>query len=428
MHIPSKIICTGGASGTDFPIEMIRTMFPSLAVTDGGRRRIYFDNPAGTQVPKGMIDAVSEFFLSYNSNSGVFNATSVAVDAMTARTYGALADFVNTDDPGEVFIGPNMTTMTYQLSRGLAHHFQEGDEIILTQMDHEGNVSPWLQMAQDRGVVIHWLPFNRETWRIELDDLATVLTDRTKLLALNYASNLTGAINDVATLTAAAQEAGALVYVDAVQLAPHRAIDVKALKCDFLACSPYKFFGPHLGVVWGKRDHLESIPAYKVRCAGDGLPDRFVTGTQQFELIAGLLATLSYLEDVGRMAGGSGDRRSLLTTAYRHMNRYEERLSAYLLGRFEGISEIELLGPRRPADRVPTFSFLHSEIGPQALAEILSNDGVFCHWGHNYAYEVSKALNLDPIDGAVRIGFAHYNTIDEIDEFVACLERMLDDR
>lgn len=217
-----------------FPIEAVRAQFPSLATTDAGQRRIYFDNAAGTQVPQQTIDRIVDFFQRFNSNTGVFNPTSVEVDALYDAAVEAMADFLGTTDPGEVLIGANMTTLTYQLSRSLAHQFEPGDEIIISRMEHEGNVSPWLQMAEDNGLTVKWLEFDRDTWRVEPELLAPLLSDRTRVLALNYASNLTGGVNDVKTLTAMAQAVGAIVYVDAVQYASHQLINVAELGCDFL--------------------------------------------------------------------------------------------------------------------------------------------------------------------------------------------------
>ena len=245
-----------------FPIDLVRTQFPSLLTTDAGQPRIYFDNAAGTQVPQQTIDHIVDYFQRYNSNTGVFNPTSVAVDAMYADATQAMADFLGTPDPGEVLIGASMTTLTYHLSRSLAHQFSSGDEIIITRMEHEGNVSPWLQMAEDNGLIVKWLEFDRDSWVVEPPMLEALITDRTKLLALNYASNLTGGVNDVKALTEIAHSAGAQVYVDAVQYASHRLIDVKELGCDFLACSPYKFYGPHLGVVYGQRERLDALHPY----------------------------------------------------------------------------------------------------------------------------------------------------------------------
>lgn len=399
-----------------FPIDQVRAAFPALATSDDGQRRIYFDNAAGTQVPQHTIDRITDFFHRYNSNTGVFNSTSVAVDAMVAETIRAAADYLGTDDPGEVIIGANMTTLTYQLSRSLAHRFSPGDEIIISRMEHEGNVTPWLQMAEDNDLTVRWLDFDRTTWRVEPAALEALLNDRTRLLALNYASNLTGGVNDVKALTALAHKAGALVYVDAVQFASHRLIDVVDLEVDFLACSPYKFFGPHLGVVFGRRELLESLHVYKLRCASDDLPYRFSTGTPAFELIAGLMGTLEYFQWLAGLVGADGNRRALFSAAYSAMGEHEDKLSAQLLEGLNAIPGLQMQGATTLEHRVATFSFTHDRYQPSAIARQLSAAGLFCHWGDNYAMEVARALDLDPVEGVVRLGLAHYNTRDEVAE------------
>ncbi len=399
-----------------FPIDQVRAAFPALATSDEGQRRIYFDNAAGTQVPQHTIDRITDFFHRYNSNPGVFNSTSVAVDAMVAETIRAAADYLGTDDPGEVIIGANMTTLTYQLSRSLAHRFSPGDEIIISRMEHEGNVTPWLQMAEDNDLTVRWLDFDRTTWRVEPAALEALLNDRTRLLALNYASNLTGGVNNVKALTALAHKAGALVYVDAVQFASHRLIDVVDLGVDFLACSPYKFFGPHLGVVFGRRELLESLHVYKLRCASDDLPYRFSTGTPAFELIAGLMGTLEYFQWLAGLVGADGNRRALFSAAYSAMGEHEDKLSAQLLEGLNAIPGLQMQGATTLEHRVATFSFTHDRYQPSAIARQLSAAGLFCHWGDNYAMEVARALDLDPVEGVVRLGLAHYNTRDEVAE------------
>ena len=408
-----------------YPIDAVRAQFPSLATTDAGQRRIYFDNAAGTQVPQQTIDRMVDFFQRFNSNTGVFNPTSVAVDAMYAEAVAALADFLGTSDHGEVLIGANMTTLTYQLSRSLAHQFAPGDEIIISRMEHEGNVSPWLQMAEDVGMTVKWLEFDRDSWRVEPAQLELLLTDRTRLLALNYASNLTGGVNDVKALTAMAQAAGALVYVDAVQYASHRLIDVKDLGCDFLACSPYKFYGPHLGVVYGKRERLESLRAYKLRCASNDLPFRFSLGTPAFELIAGLMGTLEYFQWLAAETGCSGDRRQLFEGAYAAMGGHEDVLSEQLLSGLVAMPGLTIQGASTLAHRVATFSFTHDRHPASVIARQLSDAGLYCHWGDNYAFEVARALNLDPEEGVLRLGLGHYNTVDEVAEALTLIEGVL---
>lgn len=408
-----------------FPIDAVRAQFPSLATTDDGLRRIYLDNAAGTQVPRQTIDRVVDFFHRFNSNTGVFNPTSVAVDALYDEALQAMADFLGTLDSGEVLLGANMTTLTYQLSRSLVHQFAPGDEIIISRMEHEGNVSPWLQVAEDNDLVVKWLEFDRDTWRVEPDLLAPLLTDRTRLLALNYASNLTGGVNDVKTLTKMAQGAGAIVYVDAVQYASHRLIDVKDLNCDFLACSPYKFYGPHLGVVYGKRERLESLHAYKLRCASEELPFRFSLGTPAFELIAGLMGTLDYFQWLAIKVGASGGRRQLFDGAYAAMGDHEDTLSKTLLAGLTAISGLTMQGASTLKNRVATFSFTHDKRPASAVAHELSAAGVYCHWGDNYAFEVARALELDPNEGVLRLGVGHYNTLGEIDEALSVIEDVL---
>ena len=408
-----------------FPIEAVRQQFPSLATTDDGQRRIYFDNAAGTQVPRQSIDRIVDFFHRYNSNTGVFNPTSVEVDALYDDTVKAMADFLGTTDPGEVLIGANMTTLTYQLSRSLAHQFEPGDEIIISRMEHEGNVSPWLQMAEDNGLVVKWLEFDRNTWRAEPALLEPLLSDRTRLLALNYASNLTGGVNDVKALTAMAQAAGVIVYVDAVQYASHRLIDVKDLGCDFLACSPYKFYGPHLGVVYGKRERLEALRAYKLRCASNDLPFRFSLGTPAFELIAGLMGTLEYFQWLAAETDCSGDRRQLFEGAYAAMGSHEDGLSEQLLSGLVAMPGLTMQGASTLTHRVATFSFTHDRHPASAIARKLSDAGLYCHWGDNYAFEVAKALNLDPQEGVLRVGLGHYNTTEEVAEALTLIEGVL---
>ena len=408
-----------------FPIEAVRAQFPSLARTDEGLRRIYLDNAAGTQVPRQTIDRIVDFFYRFNSNTGVFNPTSVEVDALYDEAVHAMADFLGTPDSGEVLIGANMTTLTYQLSRSLGHQFQPGDEIIISRMEHEGNVSPWLQMAEDNDLVVKWLEFDRDTWRVEPALLEPLLTERTRLMALNYASNLTGGVNDVKALTKMAQDAGAMVYVDAVQYASHRLIDIKDLSCDFLACSPYKFYGPHLGVVYGKRERLESLHAYKLRCASEELPFRFSLGTPAFELIAGLMGTLDYFQWLAGQVGVSGGRRQLFQGAYAAMGDHEDALSEDLLAGLTAIPGLTMQGASTLTNRVATFSFTHEKHPASAVARELSAAGVYCHWGDNYAFEVARALELDPHEGVLRLGVGHYNTSGEINEALSAIEGVL---
>jgi cysteine desulfurase family protein (TIGR01976 family) len=412
----------------NFPIDDIRAEFPAVSNSNGGAAPVFLDNPAGTQLPRRVIDAVSAAMIGASSNLGGYFASSRQADAIWERSHQAMADMLGAASMREIIIGPSMTTLTMHLSRSIARTLSPGDEIIVTRMDHEGDVAPWLLMAEDNGLVVKWLPFNEETWRIEPEALAACLSERTKLLALNYASNLTGSINDVRGLTAMARAAGAMVFVDAVQFAPHGLIDVQTLGCDFLACSAYKFFGPHLGVIWGREDLLRDLPAYKCRCSTDTLPARFETGTPQTELLAGLEAAVNYLAWVGERAGHSGDRRAQLGDAFESFADYERRLTTRLIDGIVGLGGTTVHGitnPNRIAERVPTVSFTHSESPPQKIAKLLADQGI-CVWsGHNYAYEVVRQLGLDEEQGVVRIGLAHYNTEAEVDGTLAALAQAL---
>ncbi len=405
----------------EFPIPTVRALFPSLAVTDDGATRTYLDNPAGTQVPLSVVEAISGYLLNDNSNSGGAFITSQKTDEVWRSAHEDMALFLGAKSAAEIIIGQSMTSLTFHLSRSICHDFQPGDQIVLTRMEHEGNVGPWLEIAKDKELEIRWVDFNRETWQVEPDDLAAQLTERTRLVALNYASNMTGSINDIAALAKIAKDAGALVFVDAVQLTPHHLVDVQALGCDFLACSSYKFFGPHLGIVWGCHDLLSSIYPYKGRCVSDASPDRHETGTPQYELLAGLSATVRYFETLGGMLGGQGNRRALIEHAYAASRSYEEPLTNTLIAGLEDIPGITVYGitnPNRIGERVPTVSIRHAEVAPQPIAEALGAVGIHVWHGHNYAYEPARALGLPLDEGVVRIGVAHYNTQAEIERTI----------
>ena len=411
---------------TKFPIADIRRNFPALRRTSGASPPVILDNPAGTQPPQRVIDAVSAAMATAASNLGGYFSGSQAADAIWDGAHDAMADMLGAQSRREIVIGPAMTALTLHLSRSIGRMLKAGDEIIVTRMDHEGDVAPWLLLAEDLGLVVKWLPFNTESWRIEPEDLRALLSDRTRLLALNYASNLTGSINDVAELTAIAHEAGALVYVDAVQYAPHGLVDVQALGCDFLACSAYKFYGPHLGVVWAREALLHELEPYKCRCTPDDLPGRFAVGTAQTELLAGLEATVGYLEWLGEITGHDGSRRDRLAGAYDAFGAYETGLTAQLIAGVQTIPGATIHGvtnPNRIGARVPTVSFTHDRVQPHDFARALADDNIWVWSGHNYAYETARRLGLDEDQGVVRIGLAHYNTAEEVETVLAALAR-----
>ncbi|QKC73942.1 cysteine desulfurase-like protein [Mesorhizobium loti] len=412
----------------DFPIEAVRGKFPALSLSDKGRRRIYLDNPAGTQVPQAVADAVSRCLLTTNANLGGYFETTVAAQAVVDEAHQAMADFLGAASPEEIIIGANMTTLTYHMSRTLGRSLKPGDEIILTRMDHEGNVSPWLQLAEDLGLVVRWLPFDEQSWQVEEAALAGLLSDKTRLVALNYASNLTGSINRVRSLTAIAKQAGALVYVDAVQFAPHGLIDVQHLGCDFLICSAYKFFGPHMGILWGRLDVIEGLKPYKCRCSSNGLPERFELGTPQIELMAGLTAAVDHFAGLGAAVGETGSRRQKIAKAFEVSIAYENPLAQRLIDGLSGISGLTIHGitdPKRLGDRVPTVSFTVDGIVPETIVRQMNAENIFLWSGHNYAWEIVHQLGIPAEQGVVRIGIAHYNTAAEIDETLESVHRVI---
>ncbi|MER8571464.1 cysteine desulfurase-like protein [Mesorhizobium sp. M1409] len=412
----------------NFPVETVRQKFPALSLTDKGRRRIYLDNPAGTQVPQAVADAVSRCLLTTNANLGGYFETTVAAQAVVDEAHAAMADFLGAASTEEIIIGANMTTLTYHMSRTLGRTMQPGDEIILTRMDHEGNVSPWLQLAEDLGLVVRWLPFDEMSWQVEEATLAVLLTDRTRLVALNYASNLTGSINRVKALTAIGRNAGALVYVDAVQFAPHGLIDVQDIGCDFLICSAYKFFGPHMGILWGRRDVIDGLKPYKCRCSSNGLPERFELGTPQIELMAGLTAAVDYFADLGAAAGEGGSRRRKIAKAFDVSTAYENPLAQQLIDGLSDIGGLTIHGitdPKRLGDRVPTASFTVDGIVPETIVRQMNAENIFLWSGHNYAWELVHQLGIPAEQGVVRIGIAHYNTSAEIDETLESVHRVI---
>ena len=408
-----------------FPIEQIRAEFPSLAITDDGVARAYLDNPAGTQVPRRVAEALFRCLLDTNANLGGYFRTSHAAEELVVDAHRKMARFLGAISEREVIVGPSMTGLTFEISRSLGRTLQPGDEIVVTRMDHDGNIGPWLALAEDRGLVVRWVPFDEESWVIEPSVLEAALSKKTRIVALNYASNLTGSINDVKMLVDLIHAAGALAYVDAVQFAPHGDIDVKALDCDFLACSSYKFFGPHLGIVYGRESILEDLYAYKVRPQTYELPWKFETGTPQIEQLAALAATVDYFDwlnatchrDCHREVSNDPER----SRGANALLDYERGLTARLIDGLQRIPGVRIIGiadPARYDRRVPTVSFLHDRFSPSHIAEFLAKRNIFVWSGHNFALEVVRQLGIDEAQGVVRIGMAHYNTAAEVDRAI----------
>jgi cysteine desulfurase family protein (TIGR01976 family) len=412
-----------------FDLEAIRSQFPALSETDGGKPRIYFDNPAGTQVPQRVADAMSDCLLKANANIGGYFRTSELAGAIADNAMAAMADFLNAPSTEEIIFGQNMTSLTFHVSRSIGRYLEAGDEIILSRMDHDANVQPWILMARDHDLEIKWLPFDAETFEFDLSSLETLLTERTRLVCVGGASNLTGTVNDVDTICRLAREAGAWTYIDAVQSAPHIVTDVQAIGCDFLVCSPYKFFGPHQGVLWGRREVLDVLEPYKVRPAPDSIPWNFAPGTASHEGMAGTAAAVDYFAWVGsEMAGAAGDRATSVRAGMALLQDYEQDLSAHLVAGLQSLPGVKVQGitaPEAMPRRVPTVSFTHSTVAPSRLAQALAEQNIFVWSGHNYAVEVARSLGILENGGAVRVGPVHYNSTDEIDRFLNALEPLL---
>ncbi len=409
---------------TAFPIDAVRAQFPALALRDAGQARVYLDNPAGTQVPQRVADAAARCLLETNANLGGYFRTSELAEERVLRAHKAMATMLGAASEREIVVAQSMTNLTFHLSRSIGRRIGPGDEIVVTRMDHDGNIAPWLMMAEERGATIRWLDFDGDSWTIEPAALDAVLSERTKLVALNYASNLTGSINDVRALVSKVHAAGALCYVDAVQLAPHDFIDVQALGCDFLACSSYKFFGPHLGIVYGREGLLDELIAYKVRPATDELPWRYETGTPQIELQAALGATVEYLAWLGTLCGATGSERERICAAFSAASVYERQLVARLIAGLQQIPEVTIYGitdQSRYGSRVPTVSFTHATRTTDEIARDLAGRNIFVWSGNNYALEIVRALGLEESAGVVRIGLAHYNTGSEVDVVLEAL-------
>lgn len=393
----------------------VRQLFPALAQTQDGRAVVFFDNPGGTQVPLSVVDAVTTYLVRDNANHGGAFATSQRSDAMLAEAHQAMADMLGAASPREIVFGANMTTLTFSVSRALARTLSPGDEVVVTHLDHDANIAPWVLAAEDRGAVVRWVDLHPEDCTLDLESLSRQLSPRTKLVAVGLASNAVGTVNDVRKIAALVHQAGALLFVDAVQFAPHAPIDVRHLDCDFLACSAYKFFGPHVGILYGRLDLLESLRAYKVRPAGQCSPDKFETGTQNHEGIAGTLAAVEYLAGLAPHRGSSG-RRERLVAAFGAIQEYESHLCRELLAGLASLKGVRVLGitdQARLAWRVPTISFTMEGHAPRAMAEQLGRRGIFTWSGHFYALSLSERLDLEP-SGMLRVGLAHYNTMDEV--------------
>ncbi len=413
-------------------VSKVRSQFPSLQ-----RPAIYFDNPGGTQIARQSLDRMVDYLSHHNANlHGAFD-TSIESDEILEEARCAMADLLNAASSDEIVFGANMTTLTLHLSRSIARAWKRGDDIVVTRLDHDANVTPWVLAARDRGVKVHWVDFFPEDGTLALEEMQAVMENKPRLVAVGYASNALGTINPVEKIVQMAHEAGALVYVDAVQYAPHGPIDVQSLGCDFLVCSAYKFFGPHMGVLYGRYDLLEELAAYKVRPAPNDPPGKFETGTLNHEGIAGVLGAVEYLDWLGTEFGADflekyadryQGRRLRLKQAIAAVRTYEFELSRAMLDILEEMPGIRLYGPtdmRRLEQRVPTFSFTLKGWHPRQLAERLAREGIYSWDGNYYALGVTERLGVEESGGMLRVGAVHYNTVEEIHRFGEALASII---
>jgi cysteine desulfurase family protein (TIGR01976 family) len=415
--------------GTDMKkleVQRAREHFPALRQTVNGLPAVFLDGPAGTQVPQEVIAAMVDYLETSNANTYGAFATSRHSDAMLVKAHRAMADFLGCDAE-EVHFGQNMTSLTFAVSRAIGRELQAGDEIVVTTLDHDANVAPW-RALEDRGIVVRQADIRVEDCTLDLDDLRSKINARTRVVAVGYASNAVGTINPVAEIIRLAHDAGALAFIDAVHYAAHGAIDVRALDCDFLACSPYKFFGPHSGVLYGKREHLLRLRAYKVRPQYDKLPDKWEVGTLAHEAIAGVLAAIEYLAEIGRRSQPDvKTRREALLAAYRAIGEYERALAGQMLDGFAKIRGLKVYGiaeKARLAERVPTFGVRLEGKSPLACAAFLGERGTFTWDGNYFALNLTERLGVEESGGLLRIGAVHYNTPAEIERMLAVLAEL----
>jgi cysteine desulfurase family protein (TIGR01976 family) len=412
---------------TELDLAWARAQFPALSQTFHGRPAVFLDGPGGTQVPQRVIDAISDYLRGSNANTHGAFVTSQRTDAVIDAARSAMADFFGCD-PDEVVFGPNMTSLTYSISRAIGREIDAGDEIVLTQLDHDANVSPW-RALEEQGAVIRFVDINEHDCTLDRDDLARKITSRTKLVAVGYASNAVGTINPVKEIIRLAHQAGAMAYIDAVHYAPHGPIDVRDLDCDFLVCSSYKFFGPHMGVLYGKREHLRRLRPYKLRVNTEEIPQRWEWGTLNHECLAGITACVDYLADLGRRTSpSSSTRRMALLAAYAAIQKHERALIGSLIRGLMQVPGLKFYGisdPGRCDQRCPTVAVRIAGHTPRELASSLGERGFYTWDGNYYALNLAERLDVEKDGGFLRIGLAHYNTAEEVERLLEALREIV---
>jgi cysteine desulfurase family protein (TIGR01976 family) len=402
-------------------LSAVRERFPSLSRQIDGRPAVFVDAPGGSQTPEPVIEAIATYLRTSNSNTHGAFATSQETDDLILEAHRAAADLLNAE-PDEVVFGPNATTLLLAISRSIGRTLAPGDEVVVTRFDHDANVRPWVLAAEDAGATVRWVDVREDDVTLDLGSFEAALSERTKVVAFSLASNAVGTVTPASELADLVRaRTSALVVCDGVHLAQHRRIDVRAIGADLVACSPYKIFGPHLGILFGRRAVLSSLRPYKVRPASDDLPYAFETGTQNHEGYAGWVAAVGYLASLG----GGGHRRSALATAFADaIVPWEAELSRRFLEGLRALPHVRLFGigdPGRVGERTPTFALRVGDAHPAETAKALAVEGIFVWDGHYYALELMERLGLQSSGGAVRIGFCHYNTPDEVDRVLDAL-------
>jgi cysteine desulfurase family protein (TIGR01976 family) len=407
-----------------FDVNYCRRQFPALLRRPNA---IFFDGPAGTQVPQRVIDAIVNYLTNCNANHGGVFATSRESDQIVRRAHEAMADLLNASSADEIVFGANSTTLILHFTRAVAKTLRPGDEVLVSKLDHDANVSPWVLAARDAGATVRWIDVQLPECTLDLDSLRRQLGPRTRWVAVGCASNAAGTINDVATIARLAHDAGARVFLDAVHYAPHAPMDVQAWDCDALACSAYKFFGPHIGILWARRQILEELPTYKLRPVPESLPDRWMTGTQNHECIAGVAEAVDYLHDIDVRTGHRGDRRSTLKAAMTTIQTYERDLSRRLLDGIAALKRFQVWGitdPGRLGWRAPTVAITLPETSSESLARQLAAKEIYCWHGNMYALNLSEHSGVEQRGGFLRLGMVHYNTVEEVDRVVNELKQI----
>jgi cysteine desulfurase family protein (TIGR01976 family) len=399
-------------------VDAIRAHFPALARQQDGTAVAYFDGPGGTQVPQSVVEAIADYLRYHNANTHWNYPTSAETDAALAAARSAFADFFNAS-PREVVFGNNMTTLTFHVSRALGRQWGPGDEIVVTELDHQANVSPWRALAKERSLTIRSVPFNLESGEIEWAELERAVNAKTRLLAIGAGSNALGTITSIKDAARLAHAHDALCYVDAVHFAAHQVIDVKAMECDFLACSPYKFYGPHAGVLFARAEMLAALDVPKVEPASNEIPERLETGTQNHEGIVGSGAAVEFLASLA--AGAT--RREKLVRAMTGLHERGAELFARLWSGLREINGVRCYGPLPGRARTPTVSFSVQGVAPSEVARLLAHDGIFASHGNFYATGVASRLG-HASDGFVRAGCACYTTASEVDRLVESIRRI----